>query len=64
MAEGRNVFAKHVVEADKELRPQDEVIVVDEEDNLVAVGKAVLSGEEMKVFKHGVAVKVRKGKLN
>ena len=62
--EGKNVFAKHVIEVNEDLRPQDEVIVVDEEDNLVAVGKAVLSGEEMKAFKHGVAVKVRRGKLN
>lgn len=64
VAEGRNVFAKHVMEADEELRPQDEVIVVDEGNNLIAVGKAVLSGEEMKAFKHGVAVKVRRGKVN
>jgi len=27
----------------------------------LAVGKAVLTGKEMKAFKHGVAVKVRRG---
>ncbi|MEM3606959.1 MAG: PUA domain-containing protein, partial [Candidatus Bathyarchaeia archaeon] len=64
VAEGKNVFAKHIIEVDDALRPQDEVIVVDENDNLVAVGKAVLSGEEMKSFKHGVAIKVRRGKLD
>jgi predicted RNA-binding protein (TIGR00451 family) len=64
IAEGKNVFAKHVIEADEDLRPQDEVIVVDENENLIAVGKAALSGEEMKAFKVGVAVKVRKGKIN
>jgi len=64
IAEGKNVFAKHVIEADEELRPQDEVIVVDEDGNLIAVGKAALSGEEMKTFKIGVAVKIRKGKID
>ena len=58
---GRSLFAKHVLDADPEIRPQNEVIVVDEGGKLVAVGKAVLSGEEMPLFKLGVAVKVRKG---
>ena len=61
VAEGRSVFAGHVVEADLEIRPGSEVIVVDEDDDLLAVGKAVLSGEEMLAFKRGVAVKVRRG---
>lgn len=60
-AEGKNIFAKHVVEADRGLRPQDDVIIVDERGSLVAVGRAVLSGEEMEAFGRGVAVKVRKG---
>ncbi len=58
---GRNVFAKHVIEADPNLRPQDESIVVNERGELLAVGRAVLSGEEMLSFRSGVAVKVRKG---
>ncbi|RLE52246.1 MAG: pseudouridine synthase [Candidatus Methanomethylicota archaeon] len=58
---GRNVFAKHVVEADPNIRPGSEVIVVDENDNLLAVGRATLNSEEMLSFKSGEAVKVRKG---
>ncbi len=58
---GRNVFAKHVVEVDPEIRSGSEVIVVDEEDNLLAVGRAVLSSVEMMSFKRGVAVRVRRG---
>jgi len=59
VAEGRSVFAKHVLEADPEIRPGDEVIVLDPRGQLLAVGKAVLTGPEMLAFKRGVAVKVR-----
>ena len=53
--------AKHIMKADLAIRPQNEVIIVDQKGNLVAVGKAVLSGYEMLSFKLGVAVKVRRG---
>lgn len=61
---GRSVFAKHVVEVDPEVRCGDEVLVVDEEDNLLAVGRATLSSYEMRAFNSGVAVKVRRGVKN
>jgi len=61
IAEGGDVFAVHVVEADDEIRPKDEMIVVDEDGKVLAVGRAALSGKEMKAFKSGVAVKVRHG---
>jgi predicted RNA-binding protein (TIGR00451 family) len=61
VAEGGDVFAAHVVRADEEIRAKDEVIVVDEKGTVLAVGRAVLCAEEMKVFKRGVAVKVRHG---
>ncbi len=60
---GGDVFAKHVIDADCEIRPFEEVIVLDKKFRVIAVGKAILSGDEMKVFKKGVAVKVRKGEL-
>jgi predicted RNA-binding protein (TIGR00451 family) len=63
VAEGSDVFAAHVLEADSDIRPKDEVIVLNEERKVLAVGKASLSGEEMKLFKSGVAVKVRRGCL-
>jgi len=63
VAEGGDVFAVHVVKADSEIRPKDEVIVVDEKGEVLAVGRAILSGEEMTAFKAGVAVKVRRGVL-
>jgi len=58
---GRNVFAKHVVSADHSIHPQDEVIVVDEKRELLAVGRAHLAGFEMTQFKRGAAVKTRRG---
>jgi 7-cyano-7-deazaguanine tRNA-ribosyltransferase len=61
VAKGRSVFAKHVVDADLEIRPQEEVIIVNGEDMVVAVGRALLSGKEMKAFRRGVAVRVRRG---
>ncbi len=58
---GRNVFAKHVLAADKGIRPESDVLIVDENDALLGVGKAVLTGREMTVFKTGAAVKTRHG---
>jgi predicted RNA-binding protein (TIGR00451 family) len=63
IADGGDVFAAHVVRADDEVRAKDEVIVLDEENKVLAVGRAVLSGEEMRAFKRGVAVKVRHGRI-
>jgi predicted RNA-binding protein (TIGR00451 family) len=61
VASGSDVFAVHVAEADDEIRAKDEVIVIDESREVLAVGRALLSGEEMKAFKRGVAVKTRRG---
>lgn len=61
IAEGGDVFAVHVVKADYQIRPKDEVIIVDEDGRVLAVGRSVLSSEEIKSFKVGVAVKVRRG---
>ena len=58
---GANVFAKFVIDADPELRPLDECLVVDPEDTLVAVGQTLLNREEMLAFKAGIAVGVREG---
>jgi len=59
--EGRNTFAKFVTEADPELRPGDEALVVHEDGDLLAVGRAELPGDGMADFETGMAVKVRQG---
>ena len=61
VAEGGDVFAAHVVKADGDIHAKDEVIVVDENGGVLAVGRASLSASEMAAFKTGVAVKVRHG---
>ncbi len=58
---GGNVFAKHVVKADPEIRPGEEVLVVDGRDHLLGVGRSFFNTEEMLSFQVGVAVKVRHG---
>ncbi|MCJ7443385.1 MAG: pseudouridine synthase [Methanotrichaceae archaeon] len=61
IAKGGNLFAKHVISVDSEIRAGEEVLVADRHDRLLATGKAVLSPEEMLQIKRGVAVLVRKG---
>ena len=61
VSEGRDVFAKHIISADEAIHAKDEVIVIDEKDCVLAVGRALLSSQEMLAFKTGVAVKVRHG---
>jgi len=61
VAGGSDVFAAHVAKADDAIHAKDEVIVVDENSKVLAVGRAMLSSSEMKAFKTGVAVKVRHG---
>ena len=57
---GRSVFSKFIVYNDPEIRPGDEVIIVNKKDEILAVGRAVLAGTEFSSFKRGVAVKTRK----
>ncbi len=58
---GGDVFAAHVLKADTEIRAKDEVIILDRDGHVLAVGRAALCGEEMTAFKRGIAVKVRRG---
>ena len=59
--EGRSVFCKHVIDIDENLRPMDEVIVVDQNDELLAIGRLKIPITYVKTFKNGVAIKVRRG---
>jgi predicted RNA-binding protein (TIGR00451 family) len=61
VSKGRSAFAKHVVDADEEIRPSEEVVVINTKNAVLAVGRALLSGKEMKEFSRGMAVRVRRG---
>lgn len=56
--EGRSVFCKHVVSAGKNIRIASDTPILFE-DNVIAVGRAVLSSEMINDFQRGVAIKVR-----
>lgn len=60
--QGRNVFAKHVVDAGEPIRPGDEVVVVDGGGEVVAVGKSKMNRGDMLSFETGAAVRVRRGR--
>jgi uncharacterized protein with predicted RNA binding PUA domain len=60
VAKGGNLFAKHVLGVDWEIRSGEEVLVVDSQDRLLATGTAVLAPEEMMQIKRGLAVAARK----
>ncbi len=57
--EGKNVFAKFVVDASPNIRIWDEVLVVNEDNKLIACGTACMIREEMLSFERGLAVDVR-----
>jgi predicted RNA-binding protein (TIGR00451 family) len=61
VSKGRSAFAKHVTEADDEIRPNEEVVVINGKNEVLAVGRALLSGKEMMAFNRGMAVRVRRG---
>jgi len=59
--EGKNVFAKFVIDACREIRPYDEVLIVNENDEFLGVGQCLLNRKEMLDFERGMAVKTREG---
>lgn len=59
--DGANAFAKFVIGVDPAIRPGDEVLVVHERGDLLAVGRAELPAGAMREFGTGMAVKTREG---
>ena len=56
---GGSIFAVGIQEADYAIRPGDEVIVINESREVIAVGRSEMSGREMCELKRGRAVTVR-----
>ncbi|EQD36122.1 PUA domain containing protein, partial [mine drainage metagenome] len=59
--QGKNVFFKFILDSDLGIIPGNDVLVVNTSGNLIAVGKATVSGREMRQLRRGVAVDVRSG---
>ena len=59
---GKSVFNKFVLDCDENIRRNDEVLIVNKDDKLLAFGKALLSSYEIKDFNTGQAIKTRKWK--
>ena len=59
--EGRNVFCKHILDIDEYLRPNDEIIVVNQEQEILAIGRVKIPIPYIKYFNRGVGIDVRKG---
>ncbi|MFW9802496.1 MAG: tRNA guanosine(15) transglycosylase TgtA [Candidatus Thorarchaeota archaeon] len=59
VANGKSALAKFVKIASTELNAGEEVLVLDEDQNLLATGRAQISGREMTSFNRGVAVQIR-----
>ena len=59
--DGKSVFCKFAVDCDDNIRANDEVLIVNEKDKLLAYGKTLLGACEIKELNTGQAVKTRKG---
>jgi 7-cyano-7-deazaguanine tRNA-ribosyltransferase len=59
--EGKSIFAKFIINCDMNIRASEEVLVVNQNDELLAFGKSVLCAGEMMDFSIGQAIKTRKG---
>jgi len=59
--EGKSIFAKFVIDCDINIRANEEVLIVNRNDELLAFGKSLLNGREIMDFNVGQAVKTRKG---
>ncbi len=56
--ETNTVFAPGIVDADHNIIPNDEVVVV-KDDEVVGVGKAIMTGREMEECSNGIGVKIK-----
>lgn len=59
--EGKSVFSKFVIECDINIRANDEILIVNENDDLLGFGKSLLNHNEIMSFNTGQAIKTRKG---
>jgi conserved protein with predicted RNA binding PUA domain len=61
VSEGRSLFCKHVEWFGSNIKIGSEVVVIDNREDVIAVGKSVASQSQLRGKIGGVAVKVREG---
>jgi conserved protein with predicted RNA binding PUA domain len=61
VSEGRSLFCKHVKWCGSNVGVGSDVVVIDDNDKILAVGRARIASNMMKGFDAGVAVRVRQG---
>lgn len=59
--DGRSIFSKFVLEADRKIRANDEIFVLNRNFELLAIAKSILGAKEIIEFQRGVAAKNRRG---
>lgn len=57
---GSTIFAKGIIDAHSEIHPNEEVLIVDSEGQLMATGTSYLSGEALVKMNRGKGIKIRK----
>ncbi|NHJ01998.1 MAG: tRNA guanosine(15) transglycosylase TgtA [Candidatus Heimdallarchaeota archaeon] len=60
VTQNRDLMAKFVLDVDPEIRCGEEVFVVDNSDNFLNFGRAILAAKEMLSFDRGIAVQIRR----
>ncbi|MFX0172490.1 MAG: DUF5591 domain-containing protein [Candidatus Hodarchaeota archaeon] len=56
---GSTIFVNAISRADPEIRPSDEVLIIDKEGNLIATGTSYLSGDLLVKMRRGKGVSIR-----
>ncbi len=59
--DGKTIFSKFVLNVDNRIRSEDEVFVLNQEKDIIAIGKSILGAKEIMDFKRGPAIKNRWG---
>ena len=61
VSEGRSLFCKHVKWCGSNVKVGSDVIVIDDNEKILAVGRARIASSMMNGFGAGVAVRIRQG---
>lgn len=61
VSEGRSLFCKHVEWCGSNVKLGSDVAIIDRNDRVIAIGRALFGSKVMKKYHKGVAVKIREG---